>query len=556
MTTKYLDLMEKILSAYTTEHICRYFDEVKRDGLTEHGFPRLTSNIGILIANGRREDLMPLFLEMMTFCCSTIPKVKAANDFSVREIICCIREIEKSGKVDKKTVDNWKADLRTIEPKTCYNVFAEAPTDPVRNWALFTGVSEFYRFQMGLGGSMEFIETQIASQLQWLDENGMYKDNAEGEVHQPMVYDLVARGLFMLLLQNGYRGKYYEALDNLLRNTGLLQLNMLSVTGELAFGGRSNQFLHNEAWIAAICEYEAARYHREGDDRQAGIFKWAAQRAIENTKYWLAKSPISHIKNRFPFDSMYGCEGYAYFDKYMITSASFYYAASMVCDDSIAPIEPEETPFVWQTSPHFHKIFAKAGGYALEFDTNADPHYDASGLGRVHKMGAPSPICMSLPCPAHPNINLFGAEVMAASLCPGIGHEGKLLWSADEQCAYEVNCRETEGSAVVNLACSFPEGSVIQTEYTLSADGIDIVNRGKGKMYYMLPAFDFDGETHTEITCGETELAVSYEGWTCRYRTDGKILDSGKTAANRNGHYRVFYAEGTDQLTVKIEITK
>ena len=94
------------------------------------------------------------------------------------------------------------------------------------------------------------------------------------------------------------------------------------------------------------------------------------------------------------------------------------------------------------------------------------------------------------------------------------------------------------------------------TEYTLSAEGVNIENRGKGKIFYMLPAFDFDGEKHTEITCGETELAVSYEGWTCRYRTDGKILDSGKTAANRNGHYRVFYAEGTDQLTVKIEITK
>ena len=87
MKTIYLDIMEKALSAYTEERIREYIEKVKRDGLTEHGFPRLTSNIGILIANGRREDLMPLFLEMMTFCCSTIPKVKAANDFSVREII-------------------------------------------------------------------------------------------------------------------------------------------------------------------------------------------------------------------------------------------------------------------------------------------------------------------------------------------------------------------------------------------------------------------------------------------------------------------------------------
>ena len=49
----YLDLIEKTLSAYTTAHIDRYFDDVKRDGLKEHGFPRLTANIGILIANNR-----------------------------------------------------------------------------------------------------------------------------------------------------------------------------------------------------------------------------------------------------------------------------------------------------------------------------------------------------------------------------------------------------------------------------------------------------------------------------------------------------------------------
>ena len=52
---KIIDLMEKALSAYTDEHIQRYFNDVKENGLTEHGFPRLTANIGILIAHGRRK---------------------------------------------------------------------------------------------------------------------------------------------------------------------------------------------------------------------------------------------------------------------------------------------------------------------------------------------------------------------------------------------------------------------------------------------------------------------------------------------------------------------
>ena len=61
MNKRYLDLMEKTLTAYSDEHIINYFGRVRSEGLTEHGFPRLTANIGILIANGRRHDLLPIF---------------------------------------------------------------------------------------------------------------------------------------------------------------------------------------------------------------------------------------------------------------------------------------------------------------------------------------------------------------------------------------------------------------------------------------------------------------------------------------------------------------
>ena len=106
--SRYIDLMEKILSAYSNEHIDRYFNDVKTDGLKEHGFPRLTANIGILIAHGRRTDLMSRFIEMMDFCCQQIPKVKAANDFSVKEIVFCLQELEKSKAVPPEKLKEWK----------------------------------------------------------------------------------------------------------------------------------------------------------------------------------------------------------------------------------------------------------------------------------------------------------------------------------------------------------------------------------------------------------------------------------------------------------------
>ena len=86
----YLDLMEITLSAYSTAHIDRYYQEVKSGGLKEHGFPRLTANIGILMAHGRCLDLKDRFIAMMDLCCDQFLKVKAGNDFSVKEIVFCI----------------------------------------------------------------------------------------------------------------------------------------------------------------------------------------------------------------------------------------------------------------------------------------------------------------------------------------------------------------------------------------------------------------------------------------------------------------------------------
>ena len=375
MKKRYFDLMELALSAYPEDHIHRYFNDVQTNGLTEHGFPRLTANIGILISDGRRRDLLPIFLEMMDFCCRTIPTVKAANDFSVREIVCCLSEVETAGVVEPKRIEQWKSDLRSIDPETCYNRLAKTPTDYYRNWVLFTAVSEYFRQEAGLCDSTELIELQLLQQLQWFDENGMYRDNTKEDMrYQPMVYDLVPRGLLCLLLNRGYRGAHYGRIDALLKKAGLLSLDMQSPTGELAFGGRSNQFLHNEPWLSVIFEFEAKRYAKEGDLALAARFKAASARAIAVTEEWLSKEPIRHVKNRYPTETGYGCEDYAYFDKYMITVASFLYAAHLICDDSIPTGDLHDvSPCVAQTSHHFHKLFLKCGGYGAELDLNADP---------------------------------------------------------------------------------------------------------------------------------------------------------------------------------------
>lgn len=553
MKDRYIMLMNKTLSAYSNEHIKAYFDSVKREGLTEHGFPRLTSNIGILISHGLREDLYHSFCEMMDFCCESIPKVKAANDFSVREIIFCLMALEERNTVPEEKLNEWKQKLATIDPESCYSKFAKQPTDKVNNWACFTAVSEYMRHYIGLCDSLEFIDIQIASQLQPFDENGMYRDP-----NNPMVYDLVPRDLFSMLLHFGYRGKYYEEIDRYLKKAGLLTLQMQSVSGEIPFGGRSAQFLYTEALLAIVSEYEARRYAAESDFETASKFKKAVEKAIDNIEMWLERKPIGHVKNYFPLESRYGCEKYAYFDKYMITVASYLYCAYLLCDDSIPESQDFKTePYVFSTSEHFHKSFLYSNGYFLEFDTAADRHYDASGLGRVHKDGAPSAICLSLPCTATPKYKIDIEDAVDLSLCAGADIKGKLHFATDESAYYEVislSCDDHAGYA--DVCCTLFGEKKLQTKYMVDENGVSISVSGDGRIAHMIPAFCFDGEEETKIAHDEHQLTVEYRGWVCRYTTDGIVCDTGKIACNRNGHYRVFRADGEGELSLHIEIHK
>ncbi|MBO5222432.1 MAG: hypothetical protein J6C26_08965 [Clostridia bacterium] len=558
MRDQYIDLMEKALSAYTDEHIQRYLNDVETDGLKEHGFPRLTANIGILIANGRRTDLLPLFLEMMDLCCDMFlrPYIRAANEFSVREIVCCIDEVERANAVDEERVLRWKQKISQIVPEACYDVVVKEATDRITNWAIFGAVSEYARVYFGLGDNLDFIDRQLSCQFQWLDENGMYRDNKNAIPHQPMVYDLVSRGLFTMLIHFGYRGKYYEQIDACLKKAGLLTLKMQSPNGEIPFGGRSNQFLHNEPWLAILFEYEANRYAKEGNLALAMEFKSAVVRALAVTEKWLGKTPIRHIKNRFPTETKYGCEGYAYFDKYMITAASFLYAAYLLCDDSVPSVPSvDHVPSAFVTTDYFHKIFLKSGGYLAEIDTNADSHYDASGLGRVHREGAPSTICLSVPCPSHPVYTLDVTDPMNLSICPGVRENGVWRFATDASVVYEtMGVFTEEDAAYTTMRCRFSKESSVDLQYEVSADGVQIQTLGEGEVACLLPAFCFDGESTSEIDANTHSLSVSYEGWLCRYTTNGFIVDLKRISANRNGYYRAFAAIGDGSLWVKIQI--
>lgn len=549
----YLDIMKKAFEAYSKEQVAKLLEENRANGITEHGFPRLTADLGILIANGKCREYKDMFVEMMDICCDGVTKVKAGNDFSVKELVFAIIEAEKHKSVPTEKLEEWKKMLKQINPYECYTVIAPSPDVPVSNWGAYNSASEFMREYMGWTDAEDFLNLQIPSQIISFDENGMYRDPNE-----PMLYDLATRCQFAVLLYFGYKGKYRNRVYDLIKKSGEITLKMQSPTGEIPFGGRSNQFLFNEAYAAIMFEFLASDCKKCGDEKTASVYKSAAKLAADSICMRMKETPVHHVKNHFPTKSKYGCEDYAYYDKYMITLASFIYMAYLFADDSIAPSEKcpaQKGGYIALTSKHFHKVFAACGGYQLEFDTAADFDYDASGLGRIHKCGNSGELCLSVPFSDNPHYLIDLKNDTPLSFCSVLKNNGEDVYFCDKNSSYVL---------VKNKACSenaeawfevINKNDLKVTEkYFVSENGVEICAEYDGAFRYAIPVFCFDGEKNTEITYNDSEILVKYNDEFCRFTTESKFIKTDKFYANRNGHYMCFFAEGCGEIKVKIEM--
>jgi len=556
--TAYLDLMETAVSAYSDARLESYTREAERDGVQEHGFPRLAANLGVLVAQGRLSDKKPVLARMLTACCrdahkGPMPPKSGGNEFSVKELVLAVVELEKSGVFAKGVTDAWRKDLSSVVAEDCYTQGRLKVGEPkARNWVVFAAASEQARIRFGFGGDPAFVEKYVKVQLRWFDANGMYKDP-----NQPAVYDFVTRLQFIDILDWGFDGPSRAALEAQLEKSAEPTLAMLSACGEIPYGGRSNQFLHNNTFYAAVCEWYAAHSAQEAKDERAEKFRRAAQEAVLALRPWLEEKPVSHVKNRYLREQgkgVYsekgdmGCERYAYFDKYMVTMGSWAMSAWSFAKDGPCHLsQPSQPtlPSVFATTPDFHFVFLSAGDYSAQFDYGADAHYDCDGLGRVQRRGAPSTLCLSTPCGKAPYYRIETPNDAALAIAPAVAGEVRLLRQG--ACV-------TNGAAMAAWRVAGRE-DLLWTS-ALSNDGLVSTLTGEGAVALTLPAFAFDGKESPQIAVAAKKLTVSYRGWSCRYETDGAIVDTGRSACNRNGRYRRFEARGEKSLMVKISIER
>jgi hypothetical protein len=157
--------------------------------------------------------------------------------------------------------------------------------------------------------------------------------------------------------------------------------------------------------VSAIAyEAYAATTLAAGDAGAACMFKRAARKSLASVARWQNPSgELQIIKNHVNASSRWGYEGYSYQSNYNLLpaamlSAAFAYATPATEALGECATLSDAGGFAFQLPEH-HLVIANAGGVYVEVETGADPHYESTGLHRVHvdTCGAqPAPGCVAL----------------------------------------------------------------------------------------------------------------------------------------------------------------
>lgn len=526
-----------------------------------------------LIAAGRCGGLLPQLEAAFDWCAEEMARGHGAErrlqsaDFFTKELAWAYDRIAPFVSETKRR--QWQQSLAGCSPEGLYTDLIER-VGKVDNWNVYALVGEYFRRRHGLydpSSSLEFVERYLPLQLDHFTAYGMYRDPDD-----PMTYDLTVRQNLSLLLDTGYDGPYKAAIGEVLRRGALTMLWTVAPNALAPYGGRSNQYHHMEGMIACIAEFEAKRYAVAGDQLMAGIFKRLARRAVASTLPWWNLHPFRHQKNRFDPVTRHGQDNSGQYSVYGLLAVDLYGVAYHMADESIdaAGAFPSEVGGYAIHLPNaFHKVFATAGGYHLQIDTQANLNHDATGWGRLMKAGAPAELALLSPlCGAPAYYSAFPDATRYAAIGPvwrGVA-EGRWSSMAEQEGTIATFAFEEDGRSAdwTSFTCVW-EGSMSGCErviqrYVVDRGGVTVLcsvqGPTPGQMGYIVPLLISDGGEVSSISSEGNAFVLRRGGWT--YRVSCLTPDAkarflpGESAwlrergANRNGVYALGLFEGPE----------
>lgn len=464
------------------------------------------------------------------------------GDFFILPTMLAYRQLR--GQADPSTRARWAQYLAMINPQVAYTDLIGPGQPNVINWNSGAIAGEFLRHADGFTG-LQFVNRYLDAQMPRFTAQGLYRDPGE-----PLAYDASARFNFLVLLEEGYKGKHREALEVLLKRGAWASLLMQSPSGDSPTGGRSVEHVWNDALLCASFERWARRSLASGDMPAARAFKRGAHLAAQSLGRWVRPSGEYWIvKNHFDPALRRGFEDYSSHSQYNLLAAAYLAMAWSAADDGISEgASPADVGGFVIALPEFRKIFANSGGHYVEIEAGADPHYNSTGLLRIHRRGMANDL--------GPSVN---SPIQHFPLAVGIAWPAGDAWESLAQFPSDkVRTRISVTKAIperVDFAVEYDlSGAAVRSvteHYALSPDQLTVTATIDGpvdRWRLRFPAFLTDGKDMGTVDLTGNMIAVrsngSAQGLAILSPAPSRIERTGRIAAMRSGDYEMIEAAG------------
>ena len=539
----------------------------------QYATPAFAFTAAELVANAHRDDLLPPAIAAMNCATTALAEHHAAEnhaDFYIPLLMHAHRLLASRAPAD--VVKKWDDQFRSIVPQKTYRMDLRQ-----MNWNMVSSSGELFRRELNLVADdqkdlqQQYLEECLTSQQKHFTKFGMYLDPGG-----PLAYDEFTRLWLQDVMANkAYDGPSADVIKTFLHTGGFSTLLLLSPSGEWASGGRSAFHQWNEAETAAIAEMNANQW--KDDPAIAGAFKRAAHLALQSMQRWQRPSgELWIIKNRYEPKDRFAYEAYSQHSQYNILAGAMLSLAYEQADDTIAEraIPSEGSAYVFDVRDTFHKIAAAAGGYYVLIDTAGEPHYNGTGLQRVHRIGVPfSPLSDSTSAE-----RVYGAKTGdKIAMTPG------LIWkeNADEKDwrslaapgkGGEVKSADLQrldaprGQTKFQITYTLGNDRKVIETYSLSSQGVDFTSSMTGgsdpaAAGVLIPALTFDGAEKTSIELLTGSAKVTWRGATLsstvQTRGVGAFELIGPEVIAHNGTMRAAIAPlpaGTREITLHFSL--
>lgn len=502
----------------------------------QYATPAFALAAATLVKDAGRHDLLDPATRALSFALQALANHTTADghaDFYIPMVVHARRLL--ADQVPPATLGTWNQQLRSLVPEKAYR-----DTGGGGNWNLVNVSGECLRRQDGLvapdqdAAQAAYLERCLERQTRHFTTFGMYQDP-----NAPLAYDAFPRlWLEDMLADDAYHGAHHTRLQEFLTLGSLSTLLLLSPSGEWACGGRSAHHQWNEAEVAVISEVNARRWMGMGRPDVAGAFKRAAHLALTSMRRWQRPSgELWIVKNHADPSLRFGYESYSFHSQYNLLAVAMLAMAYQHADDRIqeTPTPAERGGYVFDLRDTFHKICASAGGTYVLIDTGADPHYNSTGLLRVHKAGVALSPYSDNPA-SHRAYGPPGAKT-TIGMSPGLQWQSTLgdTWQsladfpnalyADK--AHPMLTRNADLNVMeemperVRFAVRYNlEGGAVESvreAYTISAEGVEVTTRLASKTPLadtraLFPVLMSDGATDTAVYFHGAQAETHYAG--------------------------------------------